>query len=76
MKQYWPMAIALDNEKPIQLFTYDSCLSIEMCEKVFQLWQDAHHYTLLSTWIKANDKIITLDTYVNAIGQIRRYEKC
>lgn len=79
MKQYWPMAIALDtNGEPIQLHTYDSCLSVEACEKVFVLWQDAHHYTLLSTWIDTFDsngtrmRPIRHKSYVNAIGQVRK----
>ena len=72
MKQYWPMAIALENGKPIQLFTYDSCLSIEACEKVFKLWQDFHHYILLSTWITVDGKTTNHVSYVNAVGHIER----
>jgi len=77
MKQYWPMAIAMSDGKPILLHTYDSCLSIESCERVFLIWQDAHHYTILSTWIQVTDdgnprSEIKHKIYVDAIGQLER----
>lgn len=80
MKQYWPMAVAMDYEhnpyKPLQLFTYDSCLSIEKCGEVFKSWQNDCNYTLLCTWIDVTDgeskKLINHRCWVNAIGQVKK----
>ena len=76
MKQYWPMVVALEHDGPTLLFTYDSCLSVEACESVFKLWQDAHHYKLLVTWIDCIEgeykTLIEHKCHVNAIGQVKK----
>ena len=77
MKQYWPMAIAMSDREPTLLHTYDSCFSVEACEKVFLMWQNAHHYTILSTWIQVTDNDserydIEHKVYVNAIGRVEK----
>ena len=73
MKQYWPMAIALDSSgKPIALFTTNSYTSKVKAEEVFQKWYD-QGYLLLSSWIKIDGRVISHKCYVNALGQIKRY---
>ena len=76
MKQYWPMAVVLDKGEPLQLFTYDSCLSIKDCKKVFLVWQDSYGYTLLSTWIEVSEDgekdIINLECHINSIGKVTK----
>ena len=77
MKQYWPMAVVMNYEhNPLQLFTYDSCLSIEKCGEVFKSWQNDCNYTLLCTWIDVTDgeskKLINHRCWVNAIGQVKK----
>lgn len=77
MKQYWPMAVAMNCEHdPFQLFTYDSCLSINECGDVFKKWQDDYQYILLSTWIDVTDgdkrSIINHRCHVNNVGQVRK----
>ena len=72
MKQYWPMAVALDNGNPVELFTYDSCLSIESAEDVFKKWQNDCGYTLLTSWIQVDGQIVAHAVYVDAIGGIRQ----
>lgn len=77
MKQYWPMAVAMNCEHdPSQLFTYDSCLSVKQCNDVFKKWQDDCEYTLLCTWIEVSEDgyrdIINHRCWVNAIGQVKK----
>lgn len=74
MKQYWPMAVALDNGKPIMLFTYDSALSIESAKSVFKSWQDNYNYVLLSSWIHTDDSSEVLEhrCYVDSLGNVRK----
>lgn len=75
MKQYWPMAVALDESgKAVSLHTYDSCLSIDMARNQFKIWQNHYHYTLLCTWIVGNAEtdIAEVRCHVNVLGQVTR----
>lgn len=73
MIEYRPEAIALDNGKPVHLFTYDGCFSIEDCKKVFKCWQDDYSYSLLVTWIETSENtIIEHCVHVNVIGQVKK----
>ena len=77
MKQYWPMAVALDNYgKPAQLFTYDSCNSVLGASKVFKCWQNDYDYQLLTTWIDVTEDgerdIINHRCHVNNLGQVKK----
>ena len=76
MKQYWPMAVALDKGQPIALHTYDSCMSLQETNKVFKCWQDDYNYQLLTTWIDVIEDgkrdIINHRVHVNAIGQVKK----
>lgn len=74
MKSYWPMAIALDKEKPFMLFTYDSCPSIEDAKKVMKRWQNDYNYVLLSTWIHTDDssEVIEHRCHIDSLGNVRK----
>lgn len=75
MKQYSPMAVALDESgKPISLHTYDSCSSIDTARNQFKVWQDHYHYKLLCTWIVGDDEtdIVEVRCHVNVLGQVTR----
>ena len=73
MKQYWPVAVVLDNGKAISLSTYNSFSSIVEAEKQFKLWQDDYGYVLLCTWVHdENDSIVSLGCYVDIVGQVTK----
>ncbi len=51
MKQYWPMAIAVTEDGPQQLFTYDSVLTMKEAEKQCDFWTHAYGYKLAARWV-------------------------
>ena len=52
MKLYWPMAICDDG---YTAHTYDSCLTLDECKKVFKCWEEGYNYRLRELWVEVAD---------------------
>ena len=76
MKTYYPMMICYEEGKEPWLWsTYNSCLTIEECEKAIQTMVDSGHVKPIVTWLQEYDKETRKDTqikyYVNALGVVK-----
>ena len=71
MKQYWPMATDLKNDKCSLLFTYDSTLTVSDAERQIELWKK--NFDVITAWIlDENGLIVYHKCYVDALGNRRR----
>jgi hypothetical protein len=80
MKEYFPMAVVMDNGRPIQLHTYDGTYSLQKARGQFKIWQNDYNYVLLTTWIQVVDNLIGKEfimdhkCYINILGQVEKLE--
>ena len=73
MKQYWPRAVALNPAfEPLALCSTGSFPTLEEAEEVFKFWQTSYGYTILTSWVECDNKIVSHRCYVNTLGQITR----